>query len=204
MSHARTDRRLTLAQEEELGDRAWQQSLDGASNSQIARILGVSPKTVARLLTTRRAELHQQRVASGEADRDLILYLDRLDDTFRRAFEIYNKVLVRLMEEEELERQHNEERARRGQLPPTTVTRALKYHMHGLPNALRALDSMRVTWERRARVLGLEEGGKLMARSQFVAKRQELLELLNTPLEVTIRHALPTPEGWDVPEDDED
>ncbi len=204
MSHARTDRRLTLAQEEEFGDLAWHQSLAGASNAHIARTLGVSPKTVARLLSARRAEVHGQHLASGEADRDLGLYLEQLDDAFRRAFEIYNKVMVRLMEEEELERQHNEERAQRGQLPPATVTRALKYHMYGLPHALQALDSMRVTWERRARVLGLEEGGKMMARSQFVAKRQELLELLNTPVEVTIRHALPTPEGWDVPEDDDD
>jgi hypothetical protein len=129
-------------------------------------------------------------------------YLAVMDDARARAVEIHNRMINRLQDEEELEALHAQIRDEDGKPPTTAITRALQFYMSGLPTALHAIDTMMMAMERKGKALGLEAAGKEAAKLQLDAKRAKLLTILNTPVEITIRQALPTPEGWDDQDDD--
>jgi hypothetical protein len=182
--------------------KAWQMSKDGYSTVKIAQRMDLNRITVQALINEQYAENRELRKASGLADQDLMEYLAVMDDARARAVEIHNRTINRLQDEEELEALHAQIRDEDGKPPTAAVTRALQFYMSGLPTALHAIDTMMMAMERKGKALGLEAAGKEAAKLQLDAKRAELLTILNTPVEITIRQALPTPEGWDDQDDD--
>jgi hypothetical protein len=112
--------------------------------------------------------------------------------------------MKRLEREEKVELEHEALRASQGKLPTTDVTRALEFHMRGLPVAIKAIDTCVKTTEAEGRVLGLEALGKEEAKRNLEANLAEFLVLLTTPVEITIKEPDPTPPFWDEPDESDE
>ncbi len=116
---------------------------------------------------------------------------------------IYDRTLKRLDDEEVLEAQHAALRAADGKLPTTAVTRALIFHMRGMPIALMALDLAIRTVVAEGKVLGLEHLRQARATMHLEEKAAQLRGLLHTPCVIEVRGPNVVPESWWSPENDE-
>jgi DNA-binding CsgD family transcriptional regulator len=83
---------LTPAQRDEYGTEAYRLSLRGQSAPTIARTLGVSEKTVDRLLKIERERVRARRDKEDHGDADLVQFLGEQDavlaDVWRRLEEV--------------------------------------------------------------------------------------------------------------------
>jgi hypothetical protein len=108
-------------------------SKDGYSTVIIAKRLNLNRITVQNLINEHYAENRELREKSGLAEQDLMEYLEVMDDARARAVGIHNRIIKSTAGGGELEALHAKIRDEDGKPPTTAVTRALQFHMSGLP-----------------------------------------------------------------------
>jgi hypothetical protein len=141
-----------------------------------------------------RGVTHHMNQHKSEAD--LNRYIALMRYLRSQAMAIYDRILKRLDDEEILEAQHAALRAAEGKLPTTAVTRALIFHMRGIPVALMALNLAIRTVVAEGKVLGLEHMGQAKATMHLEEKAAQLRALMHTPCVIEVRRPNVVPDSW--------